>query len=327
MNSAPSAGLSRTVTATMRSLGPSDSEPPALGEVSDDRGSSTGDSPAHSQQGSIASPVGATRVESSCDARRDETGRMGEDFIDGVRQWLEKSGHAFELRTARAFREGGAKPVTLSFAYTDPNSGALREGDVLAQFGWTAMNNTPASVEVVVECKSGRDHPWVAFYDKVFARGSELEDWVYRAHGPFVGVTEPLADAWIGAPPFDATRIESHLVAAHTKDSHNPASDAVRQVLSAAEGRWQRYLERQRQDRRGCVIVPVVVTAGRLVECQLDTDGTVRLEEVPSAVVAGPRRGDKSARVFVVTESAVAQFARSIVEMTARANEQAQFRQ
>jgi hypothetical protein len=87
---------------------------------------------------------------------------MGEDFLDGVGQWLEKSGHAFELRTARAFREGGAEPVSMSFSYTDPTSGALREGDVLAQFAWTAMNNTPASVEVVVECKSGRDHPWVA---------------------------------------------------------------------------------------------------------------------------------------------------------------------
>jgi len=82
---------------------------------------------------------------------------MDEEFLDGVRQWLEKSGHAFELRTARAFREGGAKPVTLSFSYTDPSSGALCEGDVLAQFAWTALNDTPATIEVVVECKSGRD--------------------------------------------------------------------------------------------------------------------------------------------------------------------------
>lgn len=256
-----------------------------------------------------------------------ETGRMGDDFLGGVRQWLEKSGHAFELRIARAFREGGARPVDMSFSYTDAGSDALREGDVLAQFGWTAMNDTPASVEVVVECKSGRDHPWVAFYDKVFARGSALEDWVHFAHGPFVGVTEPLAEAWIGYPPFDATRIASHLVAAHAKDSRNPANDAVRQVLSAAEGRRNRYIERQGQDRRGCVIVPVVVTGGRLVECQLDADGKVRLEEVSSAVVAGPRRGEKPARVFVITESAVQDFAHSILELTTRAHEQAQLRQ
>lgn len=253
--------------------------------------------------------------------------RMGDDFLDGVRQWLEKSGYAFELRVARAFREGGARPVDMSFSYTDASSGTLREGDVLAQFGWTALNDTPADVEVVVECKSGREYPWVAFYDKVIARGSALEDWVYQAHGPFVGVTEPLAESWIGYPPFDATRIASHLVAAHTKDSRNPASDAVRQVLSAADGRWKRYLERQGQDRRGCVIVPVVVTGGRLVECQLDTDGKVRLKEVASAVVAGPRRGDKPARVFVVTESAVRQFAQAILELTTRAHEQAQFHQ
>lgn len=108
------------------------------------------------------------------------------------------------------------------------------------------MNDTPASVEVVVECKSGRDHPWVVFYDKAIAKGSELGDWVYFAHGPFVGITEPLEESWIGQPPFDAVRTASHLVAAHVKDSHNPASDAVRQVLSAAEGRRNWYLERGR---------------------------------------------------------------------------------
>lgn len=142
-----------------------------------------------------------------------------------------------------------------------------------------------------------------------------------------MGVIEPLAKAWIGYPPFDATRIASHLVAAHTKDSRNPASDAVRQALSAADGRWKRYLERQGQDRRGCVIVPVVVTGGRLVECQLDADGVVRLEEVASAVVAGPRRGEKPARVFVVTESAVTQFTQAILGLTTRAHAQAQFHQ
>jgi hypothetical protein len=63
------------------------------------------------------------------------------------------------------------------------------------------------------------------------------------------------------------------------------------------------------------------------VECQLDTDGKVRLEEVASAVVAGPRRGETPARVFVVTESAVTQFAQAILELTTRAHEQAQFHQ
>jgi hypothetical protein len=247
---------------------------------------------------------------------------VGEDFLGGVGQWLEKSGHAFELRVARAFRESGAKPVDISFSYVDAGSGELREGDVLAQFSWTAMNNIPASIEVVVECKSGHDHPWVAFYDKVFATGSELEDWVHFAHGPFTGVTEPLAEAWLGSPPFDAPRVASHLVAAHTKDSRNTAGDAVRQVLSAADGRRQRYIERQGRDRRGCVIVPVVATGARLVACQLDPKGEMSLEEVSSVVVAGPRRGEKPSRVFVITEEAVADFGRALFELAQRAEAQ-----
>lgn len=247
---------------------------------------------------------------------------MTDDFLQGLRSWLEKSGHAFELRTARAFREGGAKPVTLSFTYADPISGMLREGDVLAEFRWMAMNDTPASIEVVIECKSGRDHPWVAFHDRPFARHTQLNDWVYAAHGPFVGVTEPLAEAWAGMPPFDAHRVASHLVAAHTNDSRNPAGDAVRQVLSTAEGRWQRYIGGQHQDRRGCIIVPVVVTEARLVECELDADGQMQLQEVPTVVVAGPRRGEQPARVYVVSEGAVPAFARSLLDLAILANRQ-----
>lgn len=249
---------------------------------------------------------------------------MSEDFIEGVRKWLDKSGHAFELRTARAFREAGASPVEVSFGYADATSGLLREGDVLAQFRWTSLNSTPASVEVVIECKSGRDHPWVVFYDQDFGDAGDLEEWVYRAHGPFVGVTAPLTEAWNGQPPFDVERVGSHLVAAHTKDSINPASDAVRQVLSAAEGRWQRYVRRQNTDRRGCVILPVLVTAGRIVACQLDDDGEVRLEEVSSAVVVGARRDERPAKVYVLTDRAVSQFAQSIVELTARVDQRSQ---
>jgi hypothetical protein len=93
----------------------------------------------------------------------------------------------------------------------------------------------------------------------------------------------------------------------------------VRQVLSAAQGRRQRYIERQGQDRRGCVIIPVVVTGGRLVECELDADGRVGLREVPSAVVAGPRSGEKPALVFVLTEQAVTDFAHSMLALAQRA--------
>jgi hypothetical protein len=244
---------------------------------------------------------------------------MTGDFLEGIQRWLETSGHAFELRVARSFREGRARPVDVSFSYTDASTGALREGDVLAQFGWTSLMNTPASIEVVTECKSGRDHPWIAFYDRRIARGSALEDWTYFAHGPFTGVTQPLDDLWVGRPPFDALQIASHLVAAHSKDSHNPAGDAVRQVLSAAEARRRWYIERQNQDRRGCVIVPVVVTGARLVSCELDASGEMQLEEVSSAVVSGPRSG-KSARVFILTEDAVKTFARNLSELAGDAH-------
>ncbi|QHC65657.1 hypothetical protein GSU68_03050 [Rathayibacter sp. VKM Ac-2759] len=247
---------------------------------------------------------------------------MSDDFLAKVGSWLEKSGYAFELRIARAIRSEGANDVNLSFSYTDATTGALREGDVLAKFDWTAIEGVPASIEVVIECKSGRDHPWVLFSDEDVTMGSTIEDWAYFSHGSFVGITEPLTKDWSDQPPFHDRRVASHVVAMGAKDSHNPASDAVRQVLSAAEGRKTRYTERHFQDRRGCVIIPVIVIGGRLVEARLSSIGDIELTEVASAVVAGPRRGDKPAHVFVVTETEVTEFAQSFRDLADRANKQ-----
>lgn len=249
---------------------------------------------------------------------------MSEDkMLDGVRTWLEASGRGLELRAARAFRKHGAKPVAQSFLYVDPETQKQREGDVLAHYGWSGMQNVPCTLTAVVECKSSRNKPWVAFYDRSIARGSELENWVAFAHGPFTGITQPLADLWVGQPPFNETRVATHVAAAHVDESNNPANDAVRQVMSGARAQRAEYIRTQNAVKRALVVVPVVVTAAPLVKCELDSEGEVQLESIASFVASGGWEGGQARRVFVLNESAVPEFSADLRRLADLADQQA----
>lgn len=245
---------------------------------------------------------------------------MSGDELESVERWLEKSGHAFELRVASIFRKAGAGKVDLSFTYTDPNSGAQREGDVLAHFGWESMQNVPATIETVVECKAGTDKPWVLFYDKTMHTATDINRWVYFMHGPFNGVTANLGDIWVGHPPFDHMRVASHVVTAHA-DKTNAAGNALRQVMSAAAGRTQRYVDRQNKDHRGVVVIPVLATTQSLFRCTLADDGNLKVEPIQMGVVSAADERNPNARVFIINEAALPEFANALAERARDAHE------
>ena len=50
---------------------------------------------------------------------------------DKIRKWLETQGYPLEMRVAREFKSHGFR-VLQSEYYTDPESGASRETDVIA---------------------------------------------------------------------------------------------------------------------------------------------------------------------------------------------------
>jgi len=241
--------------------------------------------------------------------------------LQSVEKWLEKSGHAFELRVARTFRAAGARPVELSFPYTDGNTGAQREGDVLAHFRWQTPQGIPASIEAVVECKSGTGKPWVLFYDRTMARATDIERWTYFMHGPYNAVTENLGDIWVGRPPFDQMQVASHVVTAHADDKGNSAGNAIRQVVSAAAGRTQHYLSDQHSNPRGLAVIPVLTTTQSLFRCILDKDGALEVEPIEIGIVSSTSSLKREARVFVVNEAALPQFAAALADRAQDAGE------
>ncbi|NEM05174.1 hypothetical protein [Geodermatophilus normandii] len=227
-----------------------------------------------------------------------------------LRGWLESSGRALELRVARTLQRVGEAVVRPSIHYVDTVTGTPRESDVVAHFRWSGPQGTPCSITMAVECKSGTKYPWVAFYtDDSATHVPSLKEWAIIAHGPFNGVIAPIEKLWRGHSPFVPNPVATHVVSAMGKDDHNPAGDAVRQVLSCTSALKQEYLNTQSTSPRGVVLLAAVVTSAPLFKCRLAGDGSIQLEPTDSFDVWGYDTDGVRHRVFIESESSLHGFA------------------
>lgn len=248
---------------------------------------------------------------------------MPEDLTENLLQWVEGSGRALELRVARAFAsEGGARYVRQSISFQDPNmSSTTREGDVLAGYHWIA-NGLSITVEATIECKSGKSHPWVAFFDDVWVR-PERPDELGTIGGEWPDDDlNALAAAISHSGVLRTVEMPTHALSAMGKDSVNSVMDAARQALSFASSR-SNIAASFADDPKGSVPVtvsiPIVITEAPLFTCRLSESGYIELEEVERFDVWVETSPYSRVRVLVTTETRgrelAAEFARLKVDM------------
>lgn len=236
-------------------------------------------------------------------------------------EWLESSGRALELRTARECRRYTANLVTQSSTYDDLLSEKQREGDVLAVYSWPHQDRTLA-LKVAIECKSSAEKPWVAFYDGRDFKPKKPSDWFTTSMD--LG-SEPdldgLVEEWLMNPDLSTARLATHAVSAFGKDSQNLVNEAARQVFSFA-----RYLAKQRTvyawDGSGnasrAVVVPVVVTSAPLYACELDASGGVGIEAVDGFDMSISIEGSRRRRIYVRNETSFRRLLRGVNDVRYR---------
>ena len=197
--------------------------------------------------------------------------------------WLETSGRALELRTARAFRAHPAvRRAEQSVAYEDVNSKHQREGDVLAVYHWLT-GNLAVSLEVAAECKGAVDRPWVAFYDHRRFTPLEARAWFQTVGAWPAEHQAELISEWHQSNVLLTDRVATHAVSAFGKDSKNDVHDAARQALSFAMARAKnttRYTGDPADAEPMTAVMPTVVTRAPLFTCELDEAGGVVLNQV-----------------------------------------------
>jgi hypothetical protein len=230
-----------------------------------------------------------------------------------VAEWLAKQGYPLELRVGQILRKAGWR-VQHARWYTDPDSGKARETDIVAEL-WESDQGKPQKsvcIQLVVECKSSQDKPWVVFSapqerlplllrdtavadrysrDALWAAGTRkiklpslLTGWKALGHG----VVRAHTDGKTGDPtsPFAALHA---VVSAATALGREHADFA----LAAADHWFSSY-----------VVVPLIVLDGSLYQYSLTDESKEHLQPIHRIAVPVMRQGDwEQTNVTVVTYS------------------------
>ena len=192
-----------------------------------------------------------------------------------VYEWLQKQGYPLEMEVASALSEKGLW-VRRASHYTDPESDKSREIDVIStETDVLGM----AELHFVVECKAS-EKPWILFsskdtlanYNRLFALGI-LSDQARHALSKHIDGARNLF-AW-----FNKKRRVGYSMTQAFTNSDDPVHSAVFGAVKACL--WLRK-------ETSCPLFfafPVVVVDAPLVECFLDDDGEMHVEEIPDGVL------------------------------------------
>lgn len=231
---------------------------------------------------------------------------------DQVLNWLAKQGYPFELRVGQTLRQAGWD-VSHAQWYTDPQTGKLRELDLLADID--AVNTEvgyAVFVQLAVECKHSPDKPWVVFT----TQHQKVREWVglkFGADEMSRQVIQEASLAKVALPPLlrFADRVGHGAVKAFRDEKQredkfgDPTSPfaALQSVISAAIAGGGEYTSGVMDDTSKVlpITIPIIVLGGTLYEFFVDGDGKEALEEVGSIQVIVGRSDGEEVYVTVMT--------------------------
>lgn len=243
--------------------------------------------PPTNEASTAAHPQRSSRVRPRAELVANVTGvTQGEDptFESKVLDWVETSGRALELRTARAFAQRqSARLVQQSVPYEDTHTKTQREGDVRALFH-TLTQHQSVSIEVAVECKFSKQQPWVAFYDDRVFVPDDADAWFLKTPHLDEDLQADFVREWKSSDSLRTDRVATHVVSAFGSDSKkNFAHDAALQALSFAKAQAKgatMFTGDPPHLSAAAVVVPLVVTQAPLFSCELTKAGEVSLRQV-----------------------------------------------
>lgn len=202
-----------------------------------------------------------------------------------VSEWLNKSGYPLEMLVATKMQAAGFAVVQSEY-YEDTESGKWRETDVIGYVH--AHGKTCRTIlALTVECKGGRDKPWVLFTSTDrYPDGLSVSRRASTEAGQSVLRTLALKEEVRSSPLFAVPARPGYglTVALRDGDKQNPAYEALQAVCKAALGIVSR-LGKVPLERIIPFAWPVIVTAAPLFECYLSSDGEMRLEQIQKGVL------------------------------------------
>jgi len=235
-----------------------------------------------------------------------------ENLESKARRWLETTGFPLEMRVAREARRAGPLWVDQSRPFVDPETGKLRETDVVVGMG-PQNKQADGYVFLVVECKA-KPAPWIVFDDGDLPSDDadlRLARTPSRSPADAYGDAKDVivvSGAFTGNTLLKPSRMGFGVIEATFKDrpsERNAAWDAVRSAVSAAHGVIKEFSSQQIASRAPALVAfPVVVTSGGLFRSFLDGD-SIAVEKIDRGeVIVRTEATSEDVRCLVVSEDA-----------------------
>jgi hypothetical protein len=220
---------------------------------------------------------------------------------DELEEWALKSGHALELRAARALQKLGLRDVGVSEYYRDPTDPVDRECDVVGSFdiGSSSTVDLPGGIPppfrctFVVECKYIKQSPWVVFLSgrevtaEVFFRSYPTnraarivtDSMGHLSASPDLTVPPVTMELGHRIAPFDSKAENIRPKAEDSKgrpDKANVPFHAVQSAIRAARARIKADDPGDGAPRKPEIAIPVVAVDGELYDCSMSEKGRLR---------------------------------------------------
>ncbi len=245
-----------------------------------------------------------------------------EELAKELANWLNEGGFPLEMRTGRTII--GYEPDTYGHSqyYADPNTGELRETDIVAS--WANIHEDGSHIwnHLAIECKSG-DGIWIFFKHENADYGRPPRS-VVALNSVMLNlpIGKPDVVQYIGSPLpklLQGEHTPSYGVVQKKKEGggKDHAYAATRQAASSAYGvaRATPIADNVLQASR---CFPLVVTSCRLFVAQLDKSGEVEVKATSreTVLVPSPTTGEQQMiEVYVVNESALSDFMDDFTEL------------
>lgn len=216
----------------------------------------------------------------------------GEQLKTKVAEWLTKNGYPLEMKATRILQSKKLW-TSVNWYFVDAETGEQRESDILAKASIWTDQWEQISVCLAIECKSGKDKPWILFKGEVadYTIGAipgqllwspevqwnsgVLKNSLRKANRlPLLNGYEPYGYALARAlssgnvdPAFSAM-ISAAKAAASVSTSMNSGHDGIDRAL----------------------VIPVIVVDAPLMECFLDMNGKPSLSYIDKGTILWKRR-------------------------------------
>ena len=189
------------------------------------------------------------------------------------------------MRTAARFADAGFNVVQSPY-YVDPETSAAREIDVLAHKE-NVETDAWLRVSCVVECKSGRDAPWIVFPNREgllapHARVSMLGASILSR--PFLSrISRNIAIS--GLKAFSSTRISGLGMVQAFKEHPDHAFAAMMGAGKAASYLLDEWAKHSEADETFDLVWPLIVTEAPLFQATLSAENELSVEKIDAATV------------------------------------------